>query len=573
MNKEQLLKNIASKLSITDSEKEYTFRILIEKVTEKISFDEALKIDGLGVFQLQKEPMPRQERTGLLPSAPREKRTLIYSPPFENVEGNINSVFLTIDLDDLNIFPTEDVNRKFSISVNQPLIPISENESIENKDNEFKSINNQHDLEEEISEIVNGGILLQNYDIWEDYLNRNTEIDDDSEFDLRNEIETNFSDESSNGILSGKRIDSSEESDVVEEILEPLMPDKSKIKLDDDIKAFEQMAELEKKQTKDKPVEQSIFPKDEVDKKNNINEHDKFDDTLVDFPDTNYLSIENLKRELNVSDDILENDIDSNKSRNQESEEQKESPNIIDEMNSNFNLNAQNSSKKSLFDELEKYLKDDNVSLTNSELLHENNNPQEDEMAEEFETLDSGIKGENQEQKGNMEEDQLPPEVTVNEKPFYAKMWFIISGVLLILIIITIFIINPFKTETKQQVPVVKENKSVTKTEEADTEVKPAPVEEIKQDAEQTGLYRKLTNDMQVSPQIYSDGTNFTVQVSSWKSTTIAENEVAKLKKLGYDAFIFQVFLESKNSTWNRVRIGYFNSMKEAQDFLIKNKL
>jgi cell division protein FtsN len=87
------------------------------------------------------------------------------------------------------------------------------------------------------------------------------------------------------------------------------------------------------------------------------------------------------------------------------------------------------------------------------------------------------------------------------------------------------------------------------------------------------GLYRDIPNDQNVTQRIYTDGVQFTVQSSSWKSTSIAEREVNKLKKRGFDSFIFKVFIKSKNSTWNRVRIGYFNSRKEAEEFLQKNKI
>ncbi len=64
---------------------------------------------------------------------------------------------------------------------------------------------------------------------------------------------------------------------------------------------------------------------------------------------------------------------------------------------------------------------------------------------------------------------------------------------------------------------------------------------------------------------IFTDGTKFVVQVSSWKNRRIAEKQVAKLKKLGYDAFIMQVYIKKKRGTWNRVRVGYFDTLREAK--------
>jgi cell division septation protein DedD len=86
-------------------------------------------------------------------------------------------------------------------------------------------------------------------------------------------------------------------------------------------------------------------------------------------------------------------------------------------------------------------------------------------------------------------------------------------------------------------------------------------------------LYREIKNDKTITSRIYFDGELYTVQSSSWKSTTIAEREVNKLRKRGFDAFIYKVYIPTKGSTWNRVRIGYFNSQKEAEEFLKKNKI
>ncbi|VAX26687.1 hypothetical protein MNBD_IGNAVI01-632 [hydrothermal vent metagenome] len=88
-----------------------------------------------------------------------------------------------------------------------------------------------------------------------------------------------------------------------------------------------------------------------------------------------------------------------------------------------------------------------------------------------------------------------------------------------------------------------------------------------------TGLYRKIPNDVRITDRIYFDGKKYTIQISSWKSRTIAQHEVQRLKKRGFDAFIYKVFIKSKNATYNRVRVGYFNTKNEAAQFLKSNKL
>ena len=82
-------------------------------------------------------------------------------------------------------------------------------------------------------------------------------------------------------------------------------------------------------------------------------------------------------------------------------------------------------------------------------------------------------------------------------------------------------------------------------------------------------------NEKRVTNTIFTDGIKYVVQVSSWKNRKIAEREKEKLKKMGYDSFITQVYIKKKRGTWNRVRVGYFDSLKEARRIQreIKRKL
>ncbi len=110
-------------------------------------------------------------------------------------------------------------------------------------------------------------------------------------------------------------------------------------------------------------------------------------------------------------------------------------------------------------------------------------------------------------------------------------------------------------------------NEKVTQEKQKET-VKP-----VVPKTDYTGLYRNIPNDVSITDRIYFDGKKYTIQISSWKSKSIAEHEVRKLRKQGFDAFIYKVFLKSKNATYNRVRVGYFDSQKEAALFMKRYKL
>ncbi|MFC2135429.1 SPOR domain-containing protein, partial [Bacteroidota bacterium] len=83
----------------------------------------------------------------------------------------------------------------------------------------------------------------------------------------------------------------------------------------------------------------------------------------------------------------------------------------------------------------------------------------------------------------------------------------------------------------------------------------------------QNGLYRNIPNESQVRGLIFTDGSKYFVQVSSWRNTGKAESEVRRLRGLGYEAFIVEAYIPKFKSTWYRVKIGDFNSVTEAEQF------
>ncbi len=69
-----------------------------------------------------------------------------------------------------------------------------------------------------------------------------------------------------------------------------------------------------------------------------------------------------------------------------------------------------------------------------------------------------------------------------------------------------------------------------------------------------------------VKDMVFTDGKLFTTQVSSWQSKLKAESEARTYRRMGYDAFVVEYFIDKKNQTWFQVRVGYFKSFIEAQD-------
>ena len=69
---------------------------------------------------------------------------------------------------------------------------------------------------------------------------------------------------------------------------------------------------------------------------------------------------------------------------------------------------------------------------------------------------------------------------------------------------------------------------------------------------------------------IFKEGNRYSFQVSSWKNKSKAESEVIKLKGEGHAAFLAEGIVNGQ--TWYRVRIGYFNSLEETEQYMKKVK-
>lgn len=75
----------------------------------------------------------------------------------------------------------------------------------------------------------------------------------------------------------------------------------------------------------------------------------------------------------------------------------------------------------------------------------------------------------------------------------------------------------------------------------------------------------------EVHNNITQVGSTFTVQVSSWQSKVIAQEQVIKYISKGYDSYMEQADIPGKG-TWYRVKIKGFKSMADAENFLIANQ-
>jgi len=67
-----------------------------------------------------------------------------------------------------------------------------------------------------------------------------------------------------------------------------------------------------------------------------------------------------------------------------------------------------------------------------------------------------------------------------------------------------------------------------------------------------------------VGKMIFTDGSLYCIQVSSWRVRAKAESEAKRLESEGHNAFIVIAELPELDGIWYRVRVGYYNSFDEA---------
>jgi cell division protein FtsN len=99
-------------------------------------------------------------------------------------------------------------------------------------------------------------------------------------------------------------------------------------------------------------------------------------------------------------------------------------------------------------------------------------------------------------------------------------------------------------------------------------ETKPTPLPIVKEPKAEKSYNSK--NESNPKSTIFTDGTKYSFQVSSWKNKPKAEEEVQKLKGQNHNAFISEGIVRGK--TWYRVRIGFFNSLEETEAYMRKQK-
>ncbi len=667
MTKEDLEEKLAETLGIYEGEKDIAFNILVNKASETLNVDEAVKINGLGVFQLKKDASVKA-KTAMGGAKIEKKYSLIYSPLSEEFGAGAKNLFLKIDVQNKrNLYEFDD--SIFDLGVNKPLIPVTENlQGV--LDSDTTGIVAKKMIEEKIEKLFKDSEQLENFDLWDDYFSNmktsapGLEIiqDEDVKDDFDPEIipDTDFLDEDENedfpmsSEVSSTGLEHSRqaEEDVIRELLRA---GKGKsVKEIENISAIQQQDAISSEEDFTSGLSADLNF-DDSDLVSDDDEPEEIDDSLLenefldeddfnsDYPDdddallTETLLDNALEREATDEDDEVEL-----------SDHYKNSPNLeqdtaIEELlKSELLENTAGRDEETDFDEGEDEIQPIPVQVTvaggqrvSGSLMNldvdEDDNEEMVQQESIPEVIPEPVKQIIKEETVKVQENTpVQPVVSdafakmpVRKKSIFAKinpLFVIIPAVVIINLIAGYFVFfsgeeesheKPVKTEhstqadnkieesaTQENLPKTKvdtpssdptqlkmelgekpgekpinvDNPKLTLSEEKNNPGSGASVKLSGESKAGGPMIREIPKDEKVpNTNFYFDGSKYNVQVSSWKSLATAEKETARLRNGGYDAFIVKTNLQSLG-VWYRVKIGSFNTAKEAEEFWNQNK-
>ncbi len=486
MEKKELQKKLAGILNVPEEMEGFAFVAFKKYLTEYLETGKAIKIPELGIFQIKREPVPREERQG----TPETKDYLIFTPAKSSEELSQRKVFLQIPVSEETSVSERSAEELFSLSINKPVAPLNAPEEEES-------------VEEKVKNLIGKAEKLENFDVF-------SILFEEGEAENKNEEE----------ILK----ESFETKEVVSEEDNALQTEEEK---EEEI----WNDELEKELLKEEVKEDEVSAAPEL--------------TSVD--------------EENVP---TEEEANSTEEPEPEEVEKEAEPEEVEE-------DPFGALEESINKAVEKEIPEEEI----EEIIEENENALP-EMEEETETEEE----ENAEQKE--EEEELPRKSK--------KKYYYLGVALLLILFYFIFFTGgekkqtqkipsekakPVKTVKPEIVAKIDSAKPVKSASQMQTESKLKPKTTIKQKVKPaagnagSSLYRKIKKERSVAKNIYYNGNEYMVQLSSWRNSLLAELETKRLRKKGLKAFIVEAYVRKFKRKYYRVRIGGFKTLNEAKIF------
>lgn len=602
MTNEKLESKLAELLNVSSHEESITFLFFKKKIAEFLKIGEALKIDNLGVFQL-KEQLEKFEKSKVKSSS-SGKNVLIFSPESDSNEKD--SMFLTLEIEPGKKDSTEFDESVFSIGIGKPTVPLSEiNDEESNGDSELS-------IDEKISNLISSSEKLDNYDLWDDYLDGKQsfaslldEVDeekitdledylhhdettpnpndfvvldeeellaefDDSELNIdegleNNEVSKEVKPDDTEVVIEPEEI-SEEIIDIPETVVEEVAESEniSEEKID---KIFEDARIETEELISDVEIVVEVVP-DEVIGESEIKLHEEVVEPITEK--VSEVEIEDKKTESKTEEPLLFSSDPEFYNKNKEEDEMAHpgmnnfkkgySPTIIALIIAFFIVGSVGIYY--LFFDNPTWLYDDHsIEVTLSK-----------QHAKEFEEAKKRVMADNTTSNSNDGEPNTNNETveTNDDKPVTKNET---KGE-------KITKKNPFAKEIEKDIKQNTSKTSIAKKNSQNTNTQKTNTKKTTTVPKATTSKPKVVNNKvtetpnkvstsktskEVNNNIFFDGTNYSVQISSWKQQRVAEQEVTRLKKKGYSVYVIKAYIPKFKANWHRVRIGKIATLKEAQ--------
>ncbi len=494
MEEKELVKKLAEILNVSEGKESFAFEAFKKVLIDNLQTGQAIRIPRLGIFQLKREPVPREERKG----QPGTNDFLIFAPTRDSKELRHGKVFLQIPVSGQNAKSDNEVGELFSLSVDKPVAPLK------------TPAESETPVSKKVHDLFLTAEQLENFDVFSTVFSRNE----------------NLKDETNEEKILKESIEKKEEEEIVEE-----------------------------PKVEEEPLEgEDVWSKD-------------------------------LEKEL-----IEE---ESNKEIEEEVKEEKaETPKVIEEKSVVEKTPEKEEVQQPVAEE---EIEEDPFGALEESISQavEDEIPEEEieKIVEENENLEPEVENSGYEEKpletAQSEEEEIP-ETAKSKKKYY----YIGAVVLLILIYLIFFtggggkgpekvIIDTTKTVKTEKPKVVARLNNAKPVKKSTVEKKTAagkyqPGTVVKNPVTtkknlKSSLYKKVKKERSVAKNIYYDGKEYMVQVSSWRNSLLAEMETKRLRKKGLDAFIVKAYVRRYKRNFFRVRIGGFKTLEQAKIFRNKN--
>lgn len=531
MTKETLIKEVAKILGVSLSERELAFEIFTTKLAGTLSFDEAIKIRDMGVFQLRGDHTKRPDGGYSNNFGEEVEEILVFTPMTDNTFEKEEIDFIIIDFK-RQFKRSLDFEEVFSPGFGKPIIPLTTDTDLTNNvDASYLLL--KKSIEERVNEILAESERLENFNLLDDHFKAKSGIKDKSKLTIMDELTSdmekfadglsnNFDDEEKPEVETTMPDEQTEDETLIDDSLDDNIPSENKNEIDaeDDwlrrAKLITEEEDFVRTPEKEGSIEEEFGIK-KID--------DNIEEELINW---------------NWGDGLID--------------EYEPETGDVDE------------------NEIEQQDEDEFTTLANG--IAE---PTTQEIFEKV--MDKDIPA---------VRDKRP---SIPQQGFVKNFVIIFSSLLFIIVIILWLFDNDdshiaLSADPNESTQVIsKEDPEGVITQspsdvidDISTELDSDPIQERtnqmlgNNQTPDKNLYRSFTSEQNVGGLVFYGGSYYYVQTSSWRESAKAEREVRRLRSLGFDAFVVKAYIPKYNSNWYRVRIGNFASKREAETFLRNNK-